>query len=360
VERWTWLAAAAGFSLFALEAGAQDSCSCNNLESLQQEVKNAIYEAGFFESLSTRLDAVEKEQIKINKDSTNPDSGRLVLQVSANARNEIMSKEFRLPHAQVTGYTGPEAVDMEAGTCKQKDADLEAMRKGSPCKEIADITLKHEEAHRNLCVSMGADAYWARLPSVIAAEEAERYKVQAGEMRQQLKRVIDEGTITVEAIMEPRVFGPQFDVTYSYVMPKIELNGKSSPGSDNWTLDGKGSQAGTIKKVKLAGMNCKASGQINDNMALSFDTDGFEMSLSVTTVSTAGDVYIKCAGGYGMSMRPQGESGTGSPFAGAQLKNSSEFEVDVREMEFAKAIAQSGMSVSGTHKTTVALVCPGN
>ena len=43
--------------------------------------------------------------------------------------------------------------------------------------------------------------------------------------------------------------GPQFDVTYSYVTPKIELKGKSSPGSDNWTLNGKGSQAGTIKKA---------------------------------------------------------------------------------------------------------------
>jgi hypothetical protein len=59
---------------------------------------------------------------------------------------------------------------MEAGKCTQDAANLEAMRKGSPCKEIADITLKHEEAHRDLCKTMGAGPYWARLPSVIAAE----------------------------------------------------------------------------------------------------------------------------------------------------------------------------------------------
>ena len=79
-------------------AFAQDSCSCKNLESLQQELKNAIYEAGFFDSLSQRLDVIEKKQIEINKDPTNSDSGKLVLQVSATARKDIIAKEFRLPH----------------------------------------------------------------------------------------------------------------------------------------------------------------------------------------------------------------------------------------------------------------------
>ena len=178
-------------------AFAQDSCSCKNLESLQQELKNAIYEAGFFESLSQRLDVIEKKQIEINKDPTNSESGKLVLQVSATARKDIIAKEFRLPHPAVTGYTGPEAVDMEARqVARRTQADLEAMRKGSPCKEIADITLQHESnAPRLFAKTMGADAYWARLPSEIAAEEAERYKAQADAMRGQLKRVIDEGTL---------------------------------------------------------------------------------------------------------------------------------------------------------------------
>ena len=140
----------------APSAFAQDSCSCKNLESLQQELKNAIYEAGFFQGLSQRLDVIEKQQIEINKNPTNPESGKLVLQVSANARKDIIAKEYRLPHPNVAGYTGPDAVDMEAGKCTQDAANLEAMRKGSPCNEIADITLKHEEPHRDLCKTMGA------------------------------------------------------------------------------------------------------------------------------------------------------------------------------------------------------------
>ena len=201
---------------------------------------------------------------------------------------------------------------MEAGKCTQNAADLEAMRKGSPCKEIADITLQHEATHRDLCKTMGADAYWARLPSKIAAEEAERYRAQADAMRGQLKRVIDEGTLTVEAIMEPRVFGPQFDVTYSYVTPKLELKGKSSPASDKWTLNGKGSQAGTIKKAKIAGMTCKPSGQLNDTVTMAFDTDGLTMSVDEKTKAASGDIYIKCAGGFGMSMRPKEDQGGGN------------------------------------------------
>jgi hypothetical protein len=354
-----WLAAA--LCLWAGSADAMDSCSCKNLESLQQELENALYEASFFDSLSRRLDAIEKKQADLNKnDPTNANAGRLVLQVSADARKEIMAKEFKPPHGEVTGYTGPGSVDMEAGKCTQSQTALDAMRNGSPCQEIADITLEHESAHRKLCETMGADAYWARLPSQIAAEEAQRYKAQADAMRKQLKRVIDEGTITVEAIMEPRIYRPQFDVTYSYVTSKIELDGRSSPASDNWTLKGDGKQAGTIKHMKIAGMSCKASGQLNDDVSLSLDTDGLQMSLTATTVAKAGDIHITCKGGFGQSMRPQGESGSGSSFSGEPLKNSSEFVVPVSEMEFGKMIAQSGLSVSGELKTTVTLVCPGN
>ena len=157
------------------------------------------------------------------------------------------------------------------------------MRKGSACKEIADITLKHEEAHRTLCASMGADKYWGRMPSEIAAEEAQRYRAQADAMREPAEAGDRRRHAHRRGDMEPRLTGPQFDVTYSYVTPKIELNGKSSAGSDKWTLNGKGTQAGSIKKAKIAGMNCKPSGQLNDNVTMAFDTDGLTMSLDEKT-----------------------------------------------------------------------------
>ena len=44
--------------------------------------------------------------------------------------------------------------------------------------------------------------------------------------------MIDEGTLTVEAIMEPRIHGPQFDVTYSYVLPSIVTYSYVTPKSN--------------------------------------------------------------------------------------------------------------------------------
>ncbi len=343
----------------ALAGKADESCSCKNLESLQQELENALYEAKFFAELSRRLKEIELKQIEINKDPAHPDSGRSVLAVSGQARQKIMASEFRPPHPQVKDYTGPESVDMEPPSCTQKAADLAALKNGAPCKEIADITLEHEAQHRAKCARDGADKYWARLPSELAAEEAERYAAQAKAMRAQLKRVIDEGTVTVEADMEMRVFGPQFDVTYSYVTDPMEMQGKSSPGADDWTLKGDGHQAGTIKRAKIAGMNCKPSGQLNDAVKSTLNTDGLWLSLDETTTGQAGDVKLKCKGGFGMSMRPQGETGGGRMLDKQRLATEVTKDTDVSEMDFAKYIRQGGMSVSGTHTLKVLLICPG-
>jgi hypothetical protein len=105
-------------------------------------------------------------------------------------------------------------------------------------------------------------------------------------------------------------------------------------------------------------MSCKSSGQINDDIRLALDTDGLTMSLTSTSVSTAGDVYVKCKGGFGQSMRPQGEGGTGSAFSGECLTNSRELVVPISETAFAR-FAPPGVSVSGETKTTMTLVCPG-
>jgi len=343
----------------ALAGKADESCSCKNLESLQQELENALYEAKFFGALAARLKAIELKQIEINKDPAHPDSGRSVLAVSGQARQEIMAREFRPPHPRIKDYSGPESVDMTPPSCTQKPADLEALRAGAPCKDIADITLEHEAKHRALCDKLTAEKYWARLPSELAAEESNRYEDQAQAMRQQLKRVIDEGTVTVEADMEMRVFGPQFDVTYSYVTDPMEMQGKSSPGADDWTLKGDGHQAGTIKRAKIAGMNCKPSGQLNDAVESTLNTDGLWLSLDETTTGQAGDVKLKCKGGFGMSMRPQGESGGGRMLDKQRLATEVTKDTDVSEMDFAKYIRQGGMSVAGTHKLKVQLICPG-
>ncbi len=336
----------------------QAKCSCRNLRSVQEELKNAEYEAMFFADMAAKLKAVEDPLIEAHKNPIHPDSDVNIQDRSSRARADVM-RTFKLPHNPAYGYSGPLTVDMKFGSCEQKPADLEALRAGSQCKEIADITLAHEAAHRERCARETAAVYWDRLPSQIAAEEAERYREQANAMRAQLKRIVDEGTITVAAKMEPRIKGPQFDVTYSFVMPSIEMEGKSSPGSDNWTVNGKGKQSGKIKNAKIGGMTCKSSGQLNDDIDMALDTDGFVMSLKSKSKGRPGDVKLRCMGGYGMSMRPQGEVGSGEVFAAERFASEADISQDVSTMPFAKIVTQGGMSVSGKHTVTVRLVCPG-
>ncbi|MFT3987393.1 hypothetical protein [Aestuariivirga sp.] len=357
------LACSAAALLIILGAQARadsgDACSCKNLTSLQQEVENADYEKQFFTTLSERLKAIEAKQVEVNKDPTNPDSGRSVLAVSGNARKEIMAKEFRLPHDPPDGYTGPKSVDLDAPACEQDPEQLKAMRNGSACKAIADITLSHEAAHTAKCKADTPAVYWDRLPSALAAEEAERYTEQAKAMRAELKRVVDGSTVRVSAIMEPHMTGPRFDVTYSYVMYPFELSSAGSGGGGLSIFKGDGKQAGTIKRVKLAGMSCTPSGQLNDDISMTMETDGFTMGMKQSSHARPGDVRLKCKHGSGMSLRPQSDSGSGPVFQGEPLQLSSTITRNVADMSFAKLLRQGGFSVDGKQVVTVDLVCPG-
>ena len=341
---------------------ASEPCACKHLESVQQELENALYEAKFFADLSKRLDAVEKKQTDLNKNHpTHPDSGRSVLATSANERVAIMGKEFRLPH-KVKGYTGPTSVEVLQGTCKNNQADLDALSKGSSCKEIGDISLAHEAQHRALCEQMGKDKYWARLPSVIAAEEAQRYADQAKAMRALLKKVIDGGTMRIGEETEVTTTGQGFSATYFYSTPPFDLSGKSSPGADQWTLKGDGKRSGVIKRVTFPGMQCTPFGQLSDKNTGTLTLDGLSMRLIVEHTSQAGEIGMKCRvgkqQGSGMSMRPQGEVGAGEVFKDERVRLMTEVVQDVANMDFAKALARGGMSASGYSKTRVELVCP--
>lgn len=336
----------------------QQACSCRHLQSVQEELKNAEYQATFFTDMAAKLKAVEDPLIEAHKIPTHPDSDVSIVDRSMRARTGIM-RELVLPHDPAFGYKGPATVGMKPGSCEQKSAELDALRDGSQCKEIADIVLAHEAGHRTRCASDTATVYWSRLPSYLAAEEAQSYWTQAKAMRALLKRIIDEGTVTVEAEMGPRITGPQFDVTYAYVTPSFKMEGKSSPGSDTWTLKGKGKRSGKIQNMKVGGMRCTASGQINDEIDMALEMDGLSMAMKSQTKGKPGDIKVRCGGGHGMSMRPQGEVGGGEIFANEHLTNDAEVSRDVSTMAFAKYVTQGGMSVSGKSTVTVKLVCPG-
>jgi hypothetical protein len=336
----------------------QQQCSCKNLQSAQEELRNADYAAKFFADMAAQLKAVEDPLIEAHKIPTHPDSDVSIYHRSSLKRTEIMGR-FSLPHRPAHGYTGPATVDMKYGSCEQQPAALEALKAGSQCKELADFALEHEAVHRAKCARDTATVYWDRLPSHFAAEEAERYREQAKATRALLKRIVDQGTVTIEAKLEPRIKGPQFDVTYSYVTQSVEMEGNSSPGSDTWMLKGKTRRAGKIKSVRIAGMSCTSSGQINDDIDMALELDGLTMALDNKSKGRPGDVKIRCKGGHGMSMRPQGEVDGGNVFANESFTVDTEVSQDVSTLPFAKYVT-GGMSVSGKNTVSVKLVCPGS
>lgn len=108
----------------------QAKCSCRNLRSVQEELKNAEYEAMFFADMAAKLKAVEDPLIEAHKNPIHPDSDVNIQDRSSRARADVM-RTFKLPHNPAYGYSGPLTVDMKFGSCEQKPADLEALRAGS-------------------------------------------------------------------------------------------------------------------------------------------------------------------------------------------------------------------------------------
>lgn len=350
-------------AIFSPARASTEACKCKHLESLQQEVENAEYEAKFFADLSKRLDAIEKKQADINKnDPSNRDAGVAPASASAQARDKAMANEFKLPNPAVKDYKGPKEVSVEKGKCTNALKDLEGLRDLSSCKEIGEATLKHEEEHRDICNRMGAEKYWTRLPSLIAAEEAERYAHQAAAIRDLLKKAIDGGKFRLSHEQEVTMTGQGFNAVYFYSTAPYDLEGKSKPGEGRWTLKGEGRQSGVIRRVNFPGMSCTPSGQLNDKSTGTLDTDGLKMGLSIRTDGLPGDVSLKCKApggeGFGMSMRPPGESGSGEVFKDKKVSFLTETTEDVANMEFARTLAANGMSATGYAKATLELVCP--
>lgn len=362
--------AAASAALVALaspaRAGSTEACACKHLESLQQELENAEFLQRYMLEEAKQLEAIEKPLQEAKKDPTHPDSRVNIEGRTSRARDELRAKEMKLPHPRVKGYTGPDAVNFDPETCKNNPNDLKALREGSSCKELGDIAVAHEEGHRVICLKMNAAkkySYLFRPLSVVAREEADRYREQAKATRALLKKAIDEGKMRVSEETELNAASQGFEATYFYQTKPFDLEGKSSPGADKWAMSGEGARTGVIKRVSIPGIQCTPYGQLNDKEAAQMTLDGLNMSLNVQNVSLAGDVGMRCRApnggqGFGQSMRPVGESGAGEVFKDARVKFKSEFVTDAKDMPYAKVLSQGGMSVSGASKTTVELVCP--
>ena len=363
------LAAATVTAILASEGvadAAPEACACKHLESVQQELENAEYLQRFYVEVAKRLEVIEKRQAEIDKDPTHKNAGLSTKQQTAAVRDEMFNRERKLPNPRVKGYSGPSKVDFDSVNCSNRQVDLDGLRDGASCKELGDFSLAHENGHRAICLAMNKakkNSYVSQAHSLDMLEESRLYGEQAKSTRALLKKLIDGAKFRVSEKSEMRVVARQgYDATYAYETAAFDLEGKSSPGADKWTLKGESRRSGVIKQIVIPGMQCTPYGKLNDKVTTAMTLDGLSMSMNILNTSALGDIGMRCrtpdGQGFGQSMRPVGETGSGDVFKNARVKFSSEFIQNIADTPAGKILRQGGMSVSGASVTKVELICP--
>ena len=304
------IAALLVMGLFAGPAIAEPpACTCENLESLQQEYQNAVYLSSYMLALADHLKAAEIRQADLNTNNpTHRDAGVRVNQASMLAREAYGKANLRLPFATVKGYTGPLEVNMKTDSCSQDDKVLKAMEDGSPCKAIAIATLAHERTHTRICERMGKDNYWRRPPSEIALEEAEMYKLQAASLKADLRKVLGDAEVRLRGEWRHVLAGDGAEITYFYEFESQNLTGDAGAG-DRWTLSGEGETRNSIESMVFPGVSCTSAGAVTNAFTVAMDTDGLTFGLEYADRNTGGDMSITCDGGMAMVMPRIGSRG---------------------------------------------------
>lgn len=342
---------------------APKACTCKHLESIQQELANALYLAKYQADMAKKVKKAEDDQRALRKKHPNHPLAKYPVEKISRQEWEKLRDQVSLPFPQVTGYTGPDSVGLIEGECKNEPKDLEGLADGASCKELGTITLKHEKEHRDLCTQMGKAVYWKRLFSEIAAEEADRYTVQAKAIRTLLKKVIDASTVKVSEETDLKISSGPVEYNYRLSMPAFKLTGKSSEGKDDWELKGTGTRTVGITSVKIPGMTCTPSNQkLPSKITGTLELDGLKMKLNQESVTQGGSLSLTCkvpgkGQGFGYGVAPPGERGAGEVFKDVDVKLDTSIVENVAQSSWGKVINQTGVSASGTSTTKVTITC---
>lgn len=336
------------------------ACTCENLESIQQDYQNAVYLIGYMERLAAHLEAEEirLKGLKVSS-NTDPDQNLSIVATVGQAREAYEKANLKLPFPAVKDYKGPERVPMPVGSCEQDQGQLDAMRDGSPCEALADAALAHELGHRDLCKKMGAEAYWDRMPSELALEEVEMYKAQAANLKAELRRVLDVSEVKLRGEWRHVLAGSGVEIVYFYEFESGDMS-VASEGGDRWTLSGEGETQNVLESMKVPEVSCTSDGVIRNKFTVSMDTDGLTFGLNYSETTNGGNMKVTCKAGKGQGM---GMAIPGGGASSGQLATSQPLVAGDNPLpnSWADAImalaANEGMSVSGEPKTVLSVTC---
>ena len=331
-------------------------CTCQNLESLQQDYQNAVYLEGYMRKLAAHLKA-EEDRLNALKLTSNadPDGNVDVYVRTGQMAKDYAKQNLHPPFPSVKGYTGPAEASMTWGNCAQAAADLAALEKGSVCKALADVALDHERGHRDICDQMGAIPYWTRPVSEVMLEEAAMYRLQATQLKLELRKVLEDATIQYRGQWRHTLTGQGMTVTYFYESQTGDIGNAS--GGDTWTMTGKGETAKSIESLKLPGMSCTSQGAVRQSVEVALTTDGLTFGLESRESRVAGDVSVTCDVGGGMTL-PTNDAGTGEITRGQALVAGDNPLPYGWTTAMKLVMKMGGMEVTGDPDFVLSVTCP--
>jgi len=283
---------AAAFTICAVApvAAQQPECSCQHIEAMQQEYRNNMTLKRYFEGKAKYLEQIE---VEARKEGLNWDR---IMDRSGSASTLYTEQHFP---ADGSGKA-PHTVVMKSPECRPNATELALLAAEYPCRALADAAVNHEAHHTNICENeLGSDTYWNRLQGDFAREEVAAYEKQAKEIKDELRRVLDEAaTVTYQADYEIAISaGGVANFTYSYTARSEDIGGASE--GDPWSMNGKGTSTVKWLKAVIAGMSCKTSGAVETTYNAKLTTDGLTFSLDVEELVSSGALGLNCPGGGG-------------------------------------------------------------
>jgi hypothetical protein len=202
---------------------------------------------------------------------------------------------------------------------------------------------------------MGAAAYWDRMGSAFAQDEADRYTTQAADLKSEIQRVLDVSDIRLKGEWMHTLTGQGAELVFFYSFDSGKMS-TAEEGDGFWRLKGKGKTSNQLVSMKADGVSCVSTGAITNDMVVTMSTDGLSFGLELTETNSGGDMRVDCGYGAGMAV-PTGEASTGQLAAGLPLKAGDTPIGNAWADQIMAMAAGEGMTLTGDPSTSISITC---
>lgn len=223
----------------------------------------------------------------------------------------------------------------------------------SPCKEVRDLLVAHEQVHRDTCRRKGFFAFVDASPVDRALDEVKAYDAQIAALQKLLGQSLKGAEAQFEDASHIAYSGKMFNFRYSFTTEPARARIPDNDGK-SWSASLKGVHRTKADNIKIAGMSCSMTPFARD-VEMRLDADGKTANVTFVQFGPVASAAIKCprGGGGGGTAAPDKSGETVS----MPLKLDSRRSDDVSKSSLASMMAGVA-KVSGTTETRLKIICP--